>query len=84
MAFLDIEKVINRDDIGSRFKFVHLASQRAKELNKPKEDTFNQILPEGQKVTSQALTDLVELKIKFTEIELIKSAKDGQDTPTEK
>lgn len=84
MAFLDIEKVINRNDIGSRFKFVHLASQRAKELNKPKEDTFNAVLPEGQKVTSQALTDLVDVKIKFTEIESIKTAQDEKAVPTEK
>lgn len=68
MAFLDIEKVINRKNIGSRFKLVHLAGLRAKELNNPKEDTANPNMKEGVKVTSQALCDLVGNNVIFTEI----------------
>lgn len=68
MAFLDIEKVINRENIGSRFKLVHLAGLRAKELNNPKEDTASPNMKEGVKVTSQALCDLVGNNLIFTEI----------------
>lgn len=68
MAFLDIEKVINREGIGSRFKLVHLAGLRAKELNKPREDTALQEMKEGEKVTSKALIDIFEKKVAFTEI----------------
>ena len=40
MAFLDIERVINQPDVDSRFKLVHLAAMRARELNNPYGDTF--------------------------------------------
>ena len=73
MAFLDIEKVINTETIGSRFKLVHLAGLRAKELNKPKEETVSPNIKEGEKVTSKALKDIVSNSIIFTEISYIKN-----------
>ena len=68
MAFLDIEQSINRENIASRFKLVHLASLRAKELNNPAENTVMPELKPGQKVTSKALAELVNDKIDFEEI----------------
>lgn len=81
MAFLDIEKVINREGIGSRFKLVHLAGLRAKELNKPREDTALQEMKEGEKVTSKALNDIFEKKVSFTEIILKLDDLDIEATP---
>ena len=39
MAFLDIERIINQKNVDSRFKLVHLAALRARELNNPDETT---------------------------------------------
>lgn len=74
MAFLDIERVINQKNVDSRFKLVHLAALRAKELNNPDENTVLADLKPGEKVTSKALTDIVRNRVKFVEIE---------DTPEE-
>ena len=67
MAFLDIERVINQENIGSRFKLVYLAGARAKELNAPDENTVLTTLKPGQKVTSKALLDIVNNKVAFDE-----------------
>lgn len=69
MAFLDIERIINQDSIGSRFKLVHLAGLRAKELNNPTDETYMSGYKTGQKVTSRALSDIVCGKIAFEEAE---------------
>ncbi len=69
MAFLDIERVINQKDVDSRFKLVHLAALRARELNNPNENTVLSDLKSGEKVTSKALTDIVRNRIKFVETE---------------
>lgn len=69
MAFLDIERVINQKDVDSRFKLVHLAALRARELNNPDENTVLADLKSGEKVTSKALTDIVRNRIKFVETE---------------
>ena len=74
MAFLDIERVINQKNVDSRFKLVHLAALRARELNNPDEITVLSDLKPGEKVTSKALSDIVRNRIKFVEIE---------DTPEE-
>lgn len=68
MAFLDIERVINQKDVDSRFKLVHLAALRAKELNDPDENTVLADLKPGEKVTSKALSDIVRNRVKFVEI----------------
>lgn len=67
MAFLDIERVINQKDVDSRFKLVHLAALRARELNNPNENTVLADLKPGEKVTSKALTDIVRNRVKFVE-----------------
>lgn len=69
MAFLDIERVINQKNVDSRFKLVHLAALRARELNNPDETTVLSDLKPGEKVTSKALTDIVRNRVKFVEIE---------------
>ncbi len=74
MAFLDIERVINQKNVDSRFKLVHLAALRARELNNPDKTTVLSDLKPGEKVTSKALSDIVRNRIKFVEIE---------DTPEE-
>lgn len=68
MAFLDIERVINQKDVDSRFKLVHLAALRAKELNDPDENTVLADLKPGEKVTAKALSDIVRNRVKFVEI----------------
>ncbi|MBQ3033479.1 MAG: DNA-directed RNA polymerase subunit omega [Deferribacterales bacterium] len=70
MSFLDIEKTINLGNVGSRFKLVHLAGLRAKELNNPNDDTYISGYKSSQKVTSQALEDLVFEKVNFSEGEI--------------
>ena len=67
MAFLDIERVINQKDVDSRFKLVHLAALRARELNNPNENTVLADIKPGEKVTSKALTDIVRNRVKFVE-----------------
>ena len=74
MAFLDIERVINQKDMDSRFKLVHLAALRARELNNPDENTILADLKPGETETSKALTDILRNSVKFVEIE---------DTPEE-
>lgn len=69
MAFLDIERVINQKEMDSRFKLVHLAALRARELNNPNETTVFSDLKHGEKVTSKALADIVRNRIKFVEID---------------
>ena len=63
MAFLDIERIINQKNVDSRFKLVHLAALRARELNNPDETT---VLAD---LKSKGLTDIVRNKVKFVEIE---------------
>ncbi len=69
MAFLDIERVINQPNVDSRFKLVHLAALRARELNNPDGDTVLADLKQGEKVTSKALSDIVRNRIKFVELQ---------------
>lgn len=83
MAFLDIERVINQPNVDSRFKLVHLAALRAKELNNPDEDTVLSDLKQGEKVTSKALSDIVRNRIKFVEIEEENEETDSEETKNE-
>lgn len=79
MAFLDIERVINQPNVDSRFKLVHLAALRAKELNNPDEDTVLSDLKQGEKVTSKALSDIVRNRIKFIELEETESEENNKE-----
>lgn len=83
MAFLDIERVINQPNVDSRFKLVHLAALRAKELNNPDEDTVLSDLKQGEKVTSKALSDIVRNRIKFVEIEEENEETGSEETKNE-
>lgn len=65
MPLLDIEKVIRKDKINSRFKLVYVAGLRARELNTPKENTVRKQLDEFSKVTTTALSEIIEGKIRF-------------------
>jgi DNA-directed RNA polymerase subunit omega len=67
MPLLDIEKAIRSDEVGSRFRLVNIAGQRARELNSPKEDTLARQSNEHTKFTTTALEEIIEKKIKFTD-----------------
>lgn len=78
MAFLDIERVINQPNVDSRFKLVHLAALRARELNNPDEETVLSDLKQGEKVTSKALSDIVRNRIKFVEMEEVEEDSENE------
>ncbi|MDR2104805.1 MAG: DNA-directed RNA polymerase subunit omega [Deferribacteraceae bacterium] len=65
MPFLDIEKAIKGSEIGSRFRLVHIAGQRARELNAPSEGTIPPVVTEFSKITTNALQEVIERKIVF-------------------
>lgn len=65
MPLLDIEKVIKKDKMNSRFKLVYVAGLRARELNTPKEDTLDRQIDEHSKVTTTALSEVIEGKINY-------------------
>lgn len=66
MPLLDIEKIIKEDKLNSRFKLVHIAGLRARELNAPKEDTVRRQNDDHSKVTTTALSEIIEKQISFT------------------
>lgn len=78
MAFLDIERGINQPNVDSRFKLVHLAALRARELNNPDEETVLSDLKQGEKVTSKALSDIVRNRIKFVEMEEVEEDSENE------
>ncbi|PLX66470.1 MAG: DNA-directed RNA polymerase subunit omega [Denitrovibrio sp.] len=65
MPLLDIEHVIKQDNVKSRFKLVHIAGLRARELNAPKEDSMRRQNEEYTKVTTTALSEIIEGQIAF-------------------
>lgn len=65
MPLLDIEKVIQRPNLKSRFKLVHVAGLRARELNNPKEDTTPIQFDEFSKNTTNALGEIIFKKVDF-------------------
>lgn len=65
MPLLDIEKVIQRPELKSRFKLVHIAGLRARELNNPKEDTVSKKCDDFSKNTTNALGEIITGKIDF-------------------
>ncbi|MGA1862765.1 DNA-directed RNA polymerase subunit omega [Deferribacter thermophilus] len=67
MAFLNIEKGVNRDDVKSRFKLSLLASQRARELYERKEDTVPPQVEGYHKNITIALAEIIDNKIIFEE-----------------
>jgi DNA-directed RNA polymerase omega subunit len=67
MPFLDIERAIKESNIKSRFRLVHIASQRARELNSPTDKTAKPAVTAFNKVTTNALGEVIEHKIKFAD-----------------
>ncbi|MCD8552915.1 DNA-directed RNA polymerase subunit omega [Seleniivibrio sp.] len=65
MPLLDIEKIISKPNLKSRFKLVHVAGLRARELNSPKEDTLSKKSDEYSKNTTNALNEIITGKIDF-------------------
>jgi DNA-directed RNA polymerase omega subunit len=62
MPFLDIEEAIKESSIGSRFRLVNIASQRARELNTPSESTVKSMVNDKDftKVTTIALKEVID------------------------
>ncbi|MGE4317840.1 MAG: DNA-directed RNA polymerase subunit omega [Deferribacterales bacterium] len=69
MPLLDIEKVIQKPTLRSRFKLVHVAGLRARELNTPKEETIHRQIDEYSKNTTNALGEIITGKIDFEQTE---------------
>jgi DNA-directed RNA polymerase subunit omega len=69
VPLLDIEKVIKKEGLNSRFKLVHIAGLRARELNSPKEGTLPRQNEEHSKVTTTALDELIRNQVEFVKIE---------------
>lgn len=67
MPLLDIEKAINDEKLQSRFKLVHLAGLRAREINSPKDSTTPMQVKAHHKITTRALAEIIEEKISFVE-----------------
>lgn len=65
MPLLDIEKVIKKDKMNSRFKLVFISGLRARELNTPKEETVRRQNEDYTKVTTTALSEIIEGQIKY-------------------
>jgi len=65
VPLLDIENVIKQDNLKSRFKLVHIAGLRARELNSPKDDTVRRQNSDHTKVTTTALSEIIESQIAF-------------------
>lgn len=64
---LDIEKRIKDEKVKSRFKLVRLASIRAKQLNRMKDDDIPAKLERYHKVTTNALDEIIEKAVDFEE-----------------
>lgn len=69
MPLLDIDKAIKLGEIDSRFRLVNIAAQRARELNAPKETTLPEQTHDYNKVTTNALEEIIEDKIAFSKID---------------
>ncbi|MCA1927609.1 MAG: DNA-directed RNA polymerase subunit omega [Calditerrivibrio sp.] len=63
MSIVDIEKGIKNKNIGSKFRIVAMASQRAREIMNPKENTLSVQDKRFLKPTTIALAEIVENRI---------------------
>jgi len=68
VPLLDIEKVIKNENLRSRFKLVHVAGLRARELNTPVDETADRQNEDYTKVTTTALSEIINGQVTFTEI----------------
>jgi len=76
MPLLDIEKGVRKKEIKSRFRLVHLAGIRSRELLNPKENTLPCQEENYDKYTTKALSEIIEGKVAF---ELIKEESETSD-----
>lgn len=68
MLFVDLEKLIKREDIGSKFRLNRILSLRAREIIRASDDTLPPQSANGTKPTTKALYELVEDKIKVEKV----------------
>lgn len=76
MPLLDIEKGVRKEEVRSRFRLVHLAGLRSRELLNPKEDTLPCQEDDYDKYTTKALAEIIDDKIDF---ELLDKESDTTD-----
>lgn len=68
MPLLDIETGIRNKEIKSRFRLVHLAGIRSRELLNPKENTLPSQEENYDKYTTKALSEIIDNKVNFEKI----------------
>jgi|OM-RGC.v1.033109646 DNA-directed RNA polymerase subunit omega len=68
VPLLDIEKIIKQDNLHSRFKLVHIAGLRARELNAPTEGSAPRQNNDHSKVTTTALDEIIRHQIVFERV----------------
>lgn len=69
MAFIDIEQLIKREDIKSKYRLNRILSLRSREIIEAKEGTLPPQVSYGTKPTTKAIYELLENKIKIEKIE---------------
>ncbi len=60
-----LRKLLKKDKLNSRFKLVHIAGLRARELNTPTDTTVSRRNETHTKVTTTALSEIIEKEIDF-------------------
>ena len=78
MPLLDIEKAIKSDEISSRFRLVSMASQRARELNTDAESTLPAQVSKYNKVTTNALSEIITKRVDAVEQAEVPSEKPAE------
>ena len=74
MPLLDLESIIERENIKSRFRLVRIAGLRSRELNDSADETMSRQNQEHHKVTTTALAEILD-----NSIEIEKLAKTEED-----
>ena len=69
MGLQDIEKGIKKENINSRFRLSHIASQRVRELCEPTEETLPLQTENNYKITTNVVEEIIEDKIEFKIVE---------------
>jgi DNA-directed RNA polymerase subunit K/omega len=69
VLFVDIEKIIKREDIRGKFRLNRILSLRARQIIRADEETLPPQVDRGTKPTTKALYELAEDKLKVQKIE---------------
>lgn len=69
MVFIDIEELIKREDIKSKYRLNRILSLRSREIIEAKEGTLPPQVGCGTKPTTKAIYELLKNKIKIEQIE---------------